>query len=97
MNEVSTPFNLYARADILCFRLCPPPPTHSLSPLRCSINFVNEKLQQIFIEKTIKLEQEEYQREGIAWTPVQYFNNKIVSVASVRCVAVAMESPWCGE
>jgi len=42
------------------------------------INFVNEKLQQIFIEKTIKSEQEEYQREGIEWTPVKYFNNKIV-------------------
>ena len=42
------------------------------------INFVNEKLQQIFIEKTIKQEQEEYVREGIAWTPVEYFNNRIV-------------------
>mmetsp|Transcript_28371 Transcript_28371/g.69116 ORF Transcript_28371/g.69116 Transcript_28371/m.69116 type:complete len:1017 (+) Transcript_28371:228-3278(+) len=42
------------------------------------INFVNEKLQQVFIEKTLKSEQEEYQREGIKWTPVSYFNNKIV-------------------
>ena len=32
------------------------------------INFVNEKLQQIFIELTLKAEQEEYKREGIQWT-----------------------------
>ncbi|KAH7717055.1 unconventional myosin-If [Aphelenchoides avenae] len=42
------------------------------------INFVNEKLQQIFIELTLKAEQEEYVSEGIAWTPIDYFNNKIV-------------------
>uniref|UniRef100_A0A8C9KFZ7 Myosin IF n=1 Tax=Panthera tigris altaica TaxID=74533 RepID=A0A8C9KFZ7_PANTA len=42
------------------------------------INFVNEKLQQIFIELTLKAEQEEYVQEGIRWTPIQYFNNKIV-------------------
>jgi myosin-1 len=60
------------------------------------INFCNEKLQQLFIELTLKAEQEEYDREGIQvkslityavvltlsdvlqWTPVEYFNNKIV-------------------
>uniref|UniRef100_A0A4W4GFC1 Osteoclast-stimulating factor 1 n=1 Tax=Electrophorus electricus TaxID=8005 RepID=A0A4W4GFC1_ELEEL len=42
------------------------------------INFVNEKLQQIFIELTLKAEQEEYVQEGIKWTPIEYFNNKIV-------------------
>ncbi|MBN3314302.1 MYO1E protein, partial [Atractosteus spatula] len=42
------------------------------------INFVNEKLQQIFIELTLKAEQEEYIQEGIRWTPIDYFNNKIV-------------------
>ncbi|CAG9540438.1 unnamed protein product [Cercopithifilaria johnstoni] len=42
------------------------------------INFVNEKLQQIFIELTLKAEQEEYVSEGIKWTPIEYFNNKIV-------------------
>lgn len=66
------------------------------------INFVNEKLQQIFIELTLKAEQvnvkrcmrdllkkshlfktlfslqEEYVTEGIKWTPIDYFNNKIV-------------------
>jgi myosin-1 len=42
------------------------------------INYVNEKLQQVFIELTLKSEQEEYVREGIRWTPIEYFNNKIV-------------------
>ncbi|XP_061699558.1 myosin IEb isoform X1 [Syngnathoides biaculeatus] len=42
------------------------------------INFVNEKLQQIFIQLTLKAEQEEYVQEGIKWTPIEYFNNKIV-------------------
>jgi len=42
------------------------------------INFVNERLQQIFIELTIKSEQEDYASEGIAWTPIPFFDNKIV-------------------
>ena len=42
------------------------------------INFVNEKLQQIFIELTMKAEQEEYVQEGIKWKTIDYFNNKIV-------------------
>ncbi|ANB14006.1 myosin 5 [Sugiyamaella lignohabitans] len=42
------------------------------------INYVNEKLQQIFIQLTLKSEQEEYVREQISWTPIDYFNNKVV-------------------
>ncbi|XP_028032793.1 myosin-IA [Bombyx mandarina] len=42
------------------------------------INYCNEKLQQLFIELVLKQEQEEYAREGIQWTPVQYFNNRII-------------------
>ncbi|XP_046826927.1 unconventional myosin-Ie-like isoform X3 [Vespa crabro] len=42
------------------------------------INFVNEKLQQIFIELTLKAEQEDYVAENIHWTPIEYFNNAIV-------------------
>jgi myosin-1 len=42
------------------------------------INYVNEKLQQIFIQLTLKAEQEEYEREQIKWTPIKYFDNKIV-------------------
>jgi len=39
---------------------------------------VNEKLQQIFIELTLKSEQEEYAREGITWTQIPFFNNRVV-------------------
>ncbi|CAG8569898.1 1649_t:CDS:10, partial [Racocetra fulgida] len=42
------------------------------------INYVNEKLQQIFIELTLKTEQEEYVKEKIKWTPIEFFDNKIV-------------------
>ncbi|KAG6041812.1 class II myosin [Claviceps citrina] len=42
------------------------------------INYVNEKLQQIFIQLTLKTEQEEYAREKIQWTPINYFDNKVV-------------------
>uniref|UniRef100_A0AAY4BB67 Myosin IHb n=1 Tax=Denticeps clupeoides TaxID=299321 RepID=A0AAY4BB67_9TELE len=42
------------------------------------INYCNEKLQQLFIQLTLKSEQEEYEMEGIEWEPVPYFNNKII-------------------
>ncbi|GME81827.1 unnamed protein product [[Candida] boidinii] len=42
------------------------------------INYVNEKLQQIFITLTLKSEQDEYVKEQIQWTPIKYFNNKVV-------------------
>ncbi|KAK7811799.1 hypothetical protein U0070_016871 [Myodes glareolus] len=42
------------------------------------INYCNEKLQQLLIERTLKAEQAEYESEGIEWEPVQYFNNKII-------------------
>lgn len=42
------------------------------------INYVNEKLQQIFIQLTLKAEQDEYVQEKIKWTPIDYFNNKVV-------------------
>jgi myosin-1 len=42
------------------------------------INYCNEKLQQIFIELTLTQEQDEYVREGIPWTPVEYFDNAVI-------------------
>ncbi|XP_019629927.1 PREDICTED: unconventional myosin-Ia-like isoform X10 [Branchiostoma belcheri] len=42
------------------------------------INYCNEKLQQIFIELTLKEEQDEYVQEGIEWTHIDYFNNSII-------------------
>eukprot|EP00451_Oxyrrhis_marina_P019407 CAMPEP_0204351698 /NCGR_PEP_ID=MMETSP0469-20131031/31310_1 /ASSEMBLY_ACC=CAM_ASM_000384 /TAXON_ID=2969 /ORGANISM="Oxyrrhis marina" /LENGTH=1139 /DNA_ID=CAMNT_0051338297 /DNA_START=33 /DNA_END=3453 /DNA_ORIENTATION=+ len=44
------------------------------------INYVNESLQQIFIELTLRAEQEEYQRERIQWTPITFCDNKDVQV-----------------
>ncbi|KAK5663556.1 hypothetical protein OQA88_3987 [Cercophora sp. LCS_1] len=50
------------------------------------INYVNEKLQQIFIQLTLKAEQEEYAKEQIKWTPITYFDNKVVCdlIESIR-------------
>uniref|UniRef100_A0A8C9VJN6 Myosin IH n=1 Tax=Scleropages formosus TaxID=113540 RepID=A0A8C9VJN6_SCLFO len=42
------------------------------------INYCNEKLQQLFIQLTLKSEQEEYEAEDIEWEPVQFFNNRII-------------------
>ena len=42
------------------------------------INYCNEKLQQLFIELTLKTEQDEYVAEGVPWTPIDYFNNKVI-------------------
>lgn len=40
------------------------------------INYTNEKLHQLFIQLTLKAEQEEYRKEGIQWQQVQYHNNE---------------------
>lgn len=42
------------------------------------INFCNEKLHAVIVENTLKLEQEEYVREGIEWCPVEFNVNTIV-------------------
>ncbi|XP_036593312.1 unconventional myosin-Ig isoform X3 [Trichosurus vulpecula] len=42
------------------------------------INYCNEKLQQLFIQLILKQEQEEYQREGITWQNIDYFNNSAI-------------------
>ncbi|XP_064595408.1 unconventional myosin-Ib-like isoform X2 [Liolophura sinensis] len=42
------------------------------------INYCNENLQQLFIELTLKEEQEEYVKEGIEWIHVEYFNNAVI-------------------
>ncbi|XP_019384614.1 PREDICTED: unconventional myosin-Ig [Crocodylus porosus] len=42
------------------------------------INYCNEKLQQLFIELILRQEQDEYQREGIKWQHIEYFNNQII-------------------
>uniref|UniRef100_A0A8B9QNH0 Myosin IG n=1 Tax=Apteryx owenii TaxID=8824 RepID=A0A8B9QNH0_APTOW len=42
------------------------------------INYCNEKLQQLFIELILQQEQAEYQREGITWQNIEYFNNELI-------------------
>ncbi|CAF97644.1 unnamed protein product, partial [Tetraodon nigroviridis] len=42
------------------------------------INFANEKLQQFFVGHIFKREQEEYRREGVAWTSVRFHDNQDV-------------------
>ncbi|RLN64136.1 hypothetical protein BBJ29_007034 [Phytophthora kernoviae] len=42
------------------------------------INYVNEKLQQLFISQTLESEQEGYRREGLSWQNIKFFNNQVV-------------------
>lgn len=39
------------------------------------INFANEKLHQIILDKTLKQQQEQYQQEGIEWKPIDFLDN----------------------
>ncbi|PWN49158.1 myosin 1 [Violaceomyces palustris] len=73
MNPRSAHANIIGVLDIYGFEIFE---NNSFEQL--CINYVNEKLQQIFIELTLKKEQEEYAYEQIKWTPINYFNNKIV-------------------
>ena len=60
------------------------------------INYVNEKLQQIFIQLTLKAEQDEYAAEGIKWEPIEFFNNQIccdlIESKKVRSVSSSLLS-----
>ncbi|XP_032422150.1 unconventional myosin-VIIa-like isoform X2 [Xiphophorus hellerii] len=42
------------------------------------INFANEKLQQFFVAHIFKLEQKEYQKEGVLWNNIQFTDNQKV-------------------
>lgn len=42
------------------------------------INYCNEKLQKLFLDLTLKSEQQEYLEEGIEWTYVEYFDNRVI-------------------
>lgn len=58
-------------------KLIPARPNYFSSFEQLCINYCNEKLQQLFIELVLKQEQEEYEREGIKWVKIEYFNNKV--------------------
>lgn len=40
------------------------------------INYANEKLQQQFNQHVFKLEQDEYLKEGIVWTMIDFYDNQ---------------------
>merc|ERR1719361_3247646 len=40
------------------------------------INYANEKLQQQFNDHVFKLQQEDYAKEGIPWTKIEYNDNQ---------------------
>jgi myosin V len=40
------------------------------------INYANEKLQQQFNQHVFKLEQEQYLKEGIVWTMIDFYDNQ---------------------
>ncbi|CAH7685721.1 P-loop containing nucleoside triphosphate hydrolase protein [Phakopsora pachyrhizi] len=70
---ITTAYNVIGVLDIYGFEIFD---NNSFEQL--CINYVNERLQQIFIELTLKKEQEEYAVEKFTWTPIKFFNNKIV-------------------
>jgi len=61
------------------------------------INYVNEKLQQIFIEKTLKSEQDEYKKEHIKWTPVLFLTCSCFFISSWSSAHLSHYGILCGE
>ena len=48
------------------------------------INFANEKLQQHFNQHVFKMEQEEYEKEGIDWSYIDFVDNQAYSTRLSR-------------
>ncbi|XP_028284277.1 unconventional myosin-VIIa-like isoform X2 [Parambassis ranga] len=56
------------------------------------INFANEKLQQFFVAHIFKLEQKEYQKEGIVWENIKFSDNQNILdlLAGTPCNLLAL-------
>lgn len=64
------------RATTTIFFFKFPPISHAfLSLEQFLINYTNEKLHQQFNEHMFKAEQEEYKKENVPWTEINYRDN----------------------
>ena len=50
------------------------------------INLANEQLQFFFNEHIFHMEQEEYKKEGIDWTEINFVDNKPLLVRATRSI-----------
>lgn len=59
------------------------------------INFANENLQQFFVQHIFKLEQEEYNHEGINWQHIEFVDNQdaldLIAIKQLNIMALVDE------